>query len=163
MSADKSEVKVATAHAIGVRLDDFLEAVQREVQQTEGAHSALARAAAAVSALLARVDADMDEGKITDLEQAKLAKDWVTRAADVCRALATQSQTQHAQAQGKVAAMTVGVKIVKKFVDDEVVRESARAAQELAAADDKPRAKGRHPGPAIKARRTAKQSGKRGD
>jgi len=121
MNLDKSELKIGVAHELGCRLDDTLESVQKDVLRFEGATQAFLQAAQAVEALLTHVDKDIAEGKF-GLEVAGDIKKYLVRASQVSANLAKQAENNRLIHSGRVQAMEMSVKIVKKFQEDEATK-----------------------------------------
>jgi hypothetical protein len=164
MSIEKAQVKVGTAHEIGCRLDDALEAATKDLYRLEGAAQAFRQAAQSVEGLAKHVDREMDEGKF-DLETAKLIKKYVERAHQMMTNLTMQADNNRMAQTGKVSGAEAAVQLVKKFRDDEErkaealrVALAARAAEaEAPVADEGPRPVGLRPGASIKERRLAEE------
>lgn len=131
----KSEVKIATAHDIGVRMDDLLEAAKNEVAQASGAQAALNESAKAVAKLLAVVDTDITGG-LLDLEQAKFAKLYVNRAVAVLENLARHTSNMLMTANGKVAAFEKSVQSVSVYQEAEKTKMRQVLEAPAAAATD---------------------------
>lgn len=169
MSQMKSEVKVATLHEMGVKLDNILEAAEREMYQHEGGKQALAGAKKRVEQHLALVDRDVQEGKL-DLEQASLIKKWVAQCVHIVENLGIQAEVQGYQAQGKVLNAKHVVAVAKAMFDREKAQLSALAEAEKAIAEGqspipqdmvgRPDARpvGTHPGDPLADRRVADDS-----
>jgi hypothetical protein len=121
MNLDKSELKIGVAHELGCRLDDTLEAAQKDVLRFEGAIQAFLQASQAVEGLLSHVDKDIDEGKL-DLQVAAEIKKYLVRASQVSAVLAKQAENNRLVHSGRVLAMEMSVKIVKKFQEDEATK-----------------------------------------
>lgn len=154
MSIEKSEIKILTAQEIGVRLDDLVEAATKEEATLSGAKQALTTAAMKVEELQKHVEKDLDEGKI-DLEQQKLIKPWIDRAAGVIRNLATQAEVNQLQARGKIMAFKQSVAEVKRVQDVEKAKVEAAKAPPDTLIEGQPakRAPGQHPGDPLAKRR----------
>lgn len=168
MSKMKSEVKVATLHEMGVKLDDILEAAEREMHQLEGGKQALVGAKKRVEQHLANVDRDVQEGKL-DLEQATLVKRWVSQCVHIVENLAVQAEVQAYQAQGKVLNAKQVVAVAKAMFDREKAHLTVLAeAEKAVAAGESPipqdmvgrpdaRPVGLHPGNPLADRRTVEE------
>jgi hypothetical protein len=173
MSVEKAQIKMATAHEMGVRIDDALESADHDALRMEGGMEWLARAMPLVAAAHKRVDEDTDSGK-HDLETAKLLKAVIDRMAADLSKLGTQaSQELHVQ-RGKAVGLRLAVTLAKQLFDSEQGKVAAilRAAVEEAPApaqeppqspavsdpaDDpaapRTRPTGRRPGASLKAKR----------
>ena len=121
MNPLKSEAKIETAHTIGCRLDDALEALQKEQLKFEGASQGLAQAAQAIEALTQHVDKDIDEEQF-DLQVGGHIKKYLIRASQVAINLSKQADNNRLLTLGKTLAMETSVKIVKKVHDEEVTK-----------------------------------------
>lgn len=160
MSKLKSEVKAATLHEVGMKLDDVLEAAERELHTLEGGKQALHMGQKKVEQHLANVDRDVQEGKL-DLEQATLIKRWVTQCVHILENLALQAEVQMYQAQGKVVGAKHVVAVAKSLYDREKAHLDALSQAEvrtealvaLEPAEGRQRVVGTHPGDPLAARR----------
>lgn len=123
-SALKAEVKIATAHEIGVRVDDMLDAAKRDLERSIGAQSALTEGAKLVQSLHAVADKEIDQGAL-DLETAKKVKQFVTRAVVALEMLAQKATNIQQVSHGRVQGLQAAVSSVKTFSDQ---AEAARAA-----------------------------------
>lgn len=155
-SAEKGEVKVGAANELGCRFDDMLESLMKEGHQWEGAIAALRKAESAAVALSAHVDKEVDEGKL-DLEQSKLVKLWLGRAAQATHNLFLNAQNQVLVTQGKVNGLTSVVALTKKYRDEEEMKVRVAVAQ---VESHKREPEGR-PGPTIKEQRLAEEASKK--
>jgi hypothetical protein len=121
MNLDKSELKIGVAHELGCRLDDNLEATQKETTRFEGANQALQQVSKAIEGLLPHVDKDIEEGKF-GLEAAADIKRYILRAAQVATNLSKVAENNRLIYSGRIQAMEMSVKIVKKFQEDEATK-----------------------------------------
>jgi hypothetical protein len=112
---------MGAAREIGCRIDDALEAAEREALLMEGANSGVLLAQKKVEALYAEVDSDLDK-ETYGLDTAKVAKRYITRAAAVLGTVAAQYANRRLIAQGKVEMGGTAVRVVKKLFDEEVAR-----------------------------------------
>ena len=169
MSVEKSELRAAGMHEIGMRMDDLLAAAEQEVLRCEGASVALLQANKAIGDLNAHVDLDVTEGKY-DLEAAKLVKLYLSRAAQAVQNLGMLANNQRIASAGQVQAFKISVQVTKKMHDSEISKlESVAAAESEPARDIRSRQAGMRPAPTIKEQRLAeeakpngKTNGKRG-
>lgn len=145
----KSEVKIAAAQDIGVRIDDLLEQAKSEVAQTNGAQMALNEGAKAVAKLMAAVDGEIDSG-LLDLPTAKVAKQYVGRAVAMLENLSRHMGNLTLAANGKVDAYSKAVASVKTYQDAEQVRLQGALAQVAAAGAEVGTAAAPRPGKTIK-------------
>ena len=129
MSLESVELRAAGMHEVGMRMDDLLEAAKGEVLRCEGAQLGLLQAVKSVNDLMAHIDKDVDEGKY-DLEVAKIAKLYVSRASELVQNLARNASNQKIAATGQVQMATVAVTITKKLYDGEVGKRNAIAEAE---------------------------------
>lgn len=154
----KHEIKALTYHEVGSKLDDQLEAAQREQSGFDGAKQALTSAKTLVEGLTAHVDKDLKDGTL-DIEQATLAKRWVLRSAGVIQNLGIQAEVQNYQAQGKVLALRQAVKVTNSlYTTEKDLWEGAKnstSGEEVGDEGGRPvaRAVGTHPGNPLEERR----------
>jgi hypothetical protein len=121
----KSEIKVGTAHDIGVRLDDLLENAKGETLKWEGAESALGKAIEGLEGLFKHVETDLEEGKLSGLEPLQVVgaiKRYIERASNLAKNLRTQARLQKEQSRGKAVGLEQSVTVVKNVVDKEQAR-----------------------------------------
>lgn len=143
------------AHDIGLRLDDALEASEREATRLEGGAEWVTRAAPFVIQAHAAIEAEVESGKM-DLEAAQVAKAILSRLGSQLSQLATQATSDMQAARGKVAAFRAAVGLTKQAFDSETAKAKAAAQAEEPLADaDASRPVGSRPPPSLKARRKA--------
>lgn len=119
MSIDKAEIKIATAHEIGVRMDDALEAAKRDVAVDDGARAAAIKIAADLEGLLAAMNKQVNEEGGMDLETAKTVGDWLQKAVGLAKNMVMQAERSKILAQGRVQAFESAVAGVMKFKTEE--------------------------------------------
>jgi FtsZ-binding cell division protein ZapB len=121
MSIQKSELQAAMATNIGASIEDRKEAVQKEIQQYDGASQALSQAMKSLEGLFQHVDKDVEEGKYEGkdgpLEVASVAKDYIKKAIGLLDNLATSSKIQGVRARGKAEGVQAAMDVVKKIRD----------------------------------------------
>lgn len=153
MSVEKSEVKIAMAHEIGVRMDDALEAAKFDVARADGGAQEAARIASDIDSVLGRVQKDIDDGRLT-MEAGKVVVGWVLQAKNVATSHAQQAAHAKILCQGRVIACEASVKLMLDVKTSEENKVRAAAAVETAPGDA-----GRPP-PPIKAQRLAAEKKK---
>jgi hypothetical protein len=117
-SALKAEVKVGTAHEIGVRMDDLLDVAKRDMERAIGAQNALLDGSKIVLSLHGVVDKEIDAGTL-DLEMAKKVKLYVTRAVTALESLAQRAANIQQVTNGRVQGLQAAVGSIKTFHDQE--------------------------------------------
>lgn len=164
MGIEKAQLKRDTAQEIGAMLDDVLEDARIAHSKHCGAVDALNAAAKGVEHLLAEVDKQVTAG-VLDLEQSKLAKDWLVRAVHGVQNMATKARGDMNAARGKVEFGEKAVAAVKKVYDRENAQVAIRdggGADVVDLAEHRERVPGSHPGGTIKQRRLAEEVAERG-
>jgi len=164
MGRAKAEVRMATAHAIGVRMDDLLEGARAELERMRGARSAIGHAARKLEEHLQVVDHEAEEGAL-DPEQLALAKRYVDRCGGIVRNLVAATEVQLLVVQGKIAGLQSSVGEVKKAHDQARAKLEALDQDEDQAASEtveraiagNGRAPGEHPGDPLADRRAEAQ------
>ena len=126
-SALKAEVKVGTAHEIGVRMDDLLDVAKRDMERAIGAQNALLEGSKIVLSLHGVVDKEIDAGTL-DLEMAKKVKLYVTRAVTALESLAQRAANIQQVTNGRVQGLQAAVGSIKTFHDQEKAALDALAA-----------------------------------
>lgn len=165
MSAEKAEVKMATAHAIGVQHDDRLEAAKAEVHRFEGASGAMKQAGENLNNLIAQFQKEVDEGKLDEhgdsvLKVASLVTQWLRRAVGTTVALGDIATDNKLKCMGKVEALEQAVADVMRVFKDERAKADALKAGKT----ELPmrRIPGAHPGKGTAAARKAEPKAKSG-
>ena len=151
MSIEKAQLKMAVAHEIGARIDDVLEAAVVMETRLSGAPDWIRKSAQAVLAMHAEVDKDVDGGKC-DLEQAKVLKDLITKAAGRVQSVLAVAESEQRIAAGKVVGLKLAVEVTKRVHTEEELK--AAKIQEEVTADGAHR-------PPLKARRLAEGAPKK--
>jgi hypothetical protein len=114
----KSEIKMGTAHELGCRIEDTLEATKKLVHQYAGAATALQQAAKAIEALTSHIDKDVD-AQTYDLETAAHIKKYIGRAAQIAQNLAIQSDNLRQLNSGKTEGLDLAIQLTKKLYEEE--------------------------------------------
>lgn len=153
MSIEKAEIKRGTAHEIGTKLDDALDAATRNLHRLEGTHEGLKLGVTRIEALLAEVDQEV-ENKTLDLPKAKIAKTHIAKAMATIAEMATAAKREHVVAQGRVQGLELSVKLTKIIYDSEDNKCM------LSSKPGKKRKTGERPSPSIKKRRGRKPKAK---
>jgi DNA-directed RNA polymerase subunit M/transcription elongation factor TFIIS len=173
MTHMKFMVERETLHRVGMRLDDQLEALEKDKLKAEGAAIAVAGLPKKIMALHQHVDDELDQGSIKTIEEAKKVKLYVTRALETCEQSAQAASELKVKLEARMEGLKQAIGEVKKQYDlaDQRIRVFQQLAkkaegqedeevvdpQEAAAPEDpKPRRQtGEHPGPSVKERRLA--------
>ena len=120
MGIEKSAVKLAALHTVGLELDDSLEAARKELGQIEGRIVATQLIGELIQALTKAVDRDIDEGKVPTgepLQVAAYVKDYIFKARQLALDEGTRSVHARFEHQGRITAWQEAVKKVKKLHD----------------------------------------------
>jgi hypothetical protein len=130
MSLMKAEVKAATAHSIGVRMDDRLEAAQAEMHRFEGASGGVKQAGESIQELMAQFQKEVNDGKLSQFgeQQLKVAEQvtqWLRRAIGSCMALGDMAASNRLKCMGKVEALQQSVKDVMAIHSEEMAKAEA--------------------------------------
>lgn len=130
MNVEKAQIKIGTAHEIGVHLDDMLEAAEAQVYRQEGAAMALKQAIGPIVGLAEHVKKDLTEGKLDEfgelgLKVSEYVIRYINRAAGAVENLATAAEVGKLKALGKVDGLRDAVKSTKKVMDGERQKVSA--------------------------------------
>lgn len=166
MSLMKSEIKASTTFDIGERIDEKLEAARGMVHYATGGAAGLRQGSKLLEGLFEHVKKDIEAGLLdkTEGEPLKVAEHvnrYIKRCMGVLENLATAADINVVRNQGKVEALEVVVKELKRNYDDETQRAAAQRASE-GSADVLPirgRADGVHPGMSLADRRKAEEAG----
>lgn len=157
----KSEVKIATAQEIGVRMDDLLDEATSEINQAAGAQAALLEAAKIVTKLHDHVGTDLDGG-LYPLDVGAKIKAYINRAVTALEALSQRAGNMQIAANGRKQAFEKVVNSVKVFKENEVLRLDTLRIREKELvefpANTGPRTEGRAPGPTIKEQRRTEEA-----
>lgn len=133
MSVEKSELRASMAHDLGLRLDDALEAAEREATRLEGAVEWLMRAGPMVGGAHAAIEGEVESGKM-DLEAAQAAKAIISKLGSQLSDLVKQATADMQATRGKAVAYRASVALTKQAFDTEKAK--AKAAALAAAATD---------------------------
>ena len=136
MSVEKGEMRTAVIDELGGRVDDMLEQSQLAAARADGAAHALEQAAEIVRTLHSHIDRELNEGKITELDQAQLAKQWITRAVHALNALAQQASTVKTIQKGHAQGIASVVSLLKRTRDTELRQVEEHRNRETRADDD---------------------------
>jgi len=151
MSIIKAEIKMETAHEIGCKIEDLLQAAEKELHVMGGAKSGFQQAATRVEALQKQAELEEKEGKLS-IDQYKVAKDWVNRAVGILRQLASAAESNEQQVRGKTIAYKQAVDTIQKVHLVEKTKATAAMAppdtvvEGAEAGQMRDRVTGQHPG-----------------
>lgn len=118
MSVEKAELKVAVLTDVGDRVETLLEGSQAAVHRAEGAEQAFRDGAQVVQQLHQVVDREIDEKKL-DLEQGKIAKDWITRAVNALFQLSVNAQQVIVAQKGHAQGVSHTVQFLQRLREQE--------------------------------------------
>lgn len=158
MGVIKAEIKMETAHEIGCKVDDLLQATEKELHALSGAKTALHQAAVRIEGMQKLVEQDERDGKLTP-DQYATAKEWVNRAVGQLRSMAVAAETNETQTRGKTLAYQHVIEAVKKVHAIEKAKATAVTAPEDTVVEGKEgaamraRTTGQHPGNPLAKRR----------
>lgn len=165
MSILKSQIKIGTVSELGAQLDDLLEKAEKEPLKCEGYSLCLKEFETGLTSIFSRVDTERDEGQFdafgNPLEVAGLVKKFLTRVHASIEGLKAHNEKVRLVQEGRVLGLRQAVEIAKKMHDSEQLKMAAlaKAVEEgviTVEEDPKKRPVGKHPGPSLKSRRTAK-------
>lgn len=132
MTLEKSEIKKKVANDIGNRLDDILEAAERDKHGYEGARQVLREAAKCLLELNAHVEKDLNEGLLNNIQDplavAGSLKRYVQKAVGSIENLRIRSEAALLKAEGKVEALGQAVGVTKRLFDEEDAKAKAALA-----------------------------------
>jgi hypothetical protein len=118
MGLEKTEVKMAAVHEVGMKLDDFLEAAKREVAETNGAQTMARIVGQRLMERSKALDvAFQAAGNTLEKETYDALKKVWSEALTVAGTLAKSSEEQFYRCQGKVSALEASVKMTKAMHD----------------------------------------------
>lgn len=137
MNTLKSELKLQFTHEIGVKVEDTLEAAKREISTAEGKQIAFMEAIRTVETVSSVVNKDVEAGQL-DLETAKKAIQYLTRATQALQQQASQSVVQRNMAAGKAQGIEQVVKMLVSITTIEQNRLNQAKAQAPVAQSDVP-------------------------
>lgn len=155
MGIEKSELKKLTIHDIGCRVDDMLEACNKEREQLIGGKSAAEQVAKLIDSLNSHADKDLESGAIPDLETLSLVKKYIGRAFFAAKGLADNLANREVMSAGKQDLASKVIDMLSNMQDQESQKiKSLLEAEE----DDSRRPTGRRPDSSVAARRKAEES-----
>jgi hypothetical protein len=129
VSVDKSEIKMQAAHEVGARIDDALEAADREALRIEGGMEWITRAMPLVIGGQTAINAEVDGGKL-DLESAKIANDIIGKIATGLAKLGASAGAELHAARGKAAGLRQAIGLTKQVFDVEKAKMARQADAE---------------------------------
>lgn len=143
MGLEKSEVRLAALHEMGVRLDDLLDAAKREVAEANGAKTAAAVIAQRLAEKTQALDRAFIDGQLSITKETYdgLKRAWAD-ATRIASEVALSSGEQFFRCQGKVSALEASVKVTKGLHDATQAKVDAVKRGDLVAEDS-----GQLPGP----------------
>lgn len=161
---DKGQFKAAVIAGVGQKVDDMLEAAKLDTAKQGGFADALLGVSEKIKALATVADEESKEGKFDDLEPLQilaLVKQYIIRCDTVIESAAAQAATAKLTCQGRVQALELVVKNLKKEHDFELAKSEARGQAEEAGGelDSRPLPDGSHRAapPSLKAQRLAEE------
>lgn len=149
MNELKAQVKAATLHGVGERMEVLREAARIEVAQWQGAKQVLHELARKLEAHLGVVDRDAEEGHLDDAQRS-LVKRYVNQCGGIARNLTTAAEVQLVQAQGKVLALDRAILDVRQAYERVHAKADASGVEKPVAQE---RSTGKHPGDPLEERR----------
>jgi hypothetical protein len=177
MSLEKTEAKLNMAHELGVRFDDILESVTKEIDKAEGGLVWLNQAIN----LILNMKKTIEEQLAAGTQGIPDAKDLIAKVHESLKNLLSRANTEKHMMVGKADALKAVVTMTKRTYDVEQAKlnailqqvreqEAVEAAAVLAtevvdtapvAAQTEKRATGKHPGASLKTRRIASEKVKK--
>lgn len=118
MSAEKSNIKIETAHELGCRLDDSLEASQRDLLKIEGSIMGLRASLALIAERLLQIDKDVDDKKLTKEESVNYRKCLEEIHGTVKNQVINSENNRFFQV-GRISSLELAVAITKSFCEEE--------------------------------------------
>lgn len=122
----KSEIKMGLLHEQGVKADDQLEGAHKRQAAHDGAKQALRQLAKGIAGLAALVDRDVDDGKLSIDEPAKVisyVKLMIDRAVNMAMSSAQHQEGLQISVGGEIVAYQGMVDAIKK----EILSEQSKA------------------------------------
>jgi len=114
VSLKKSELKLVILAELGQQAEDQKAALGRVADQLGGAAAALHKASADLQTLHAHADAELESGKIPDLETLKSVKLYVTRGMEMLALKANSLEAQEIRQRGRVDQAAAHVAYLQK-------------------------------------------------
>jgi hypothetical protein len=161
---NKSEIKAAVIHDLGIKLDDDREKTVADFHRAGGGVEALQRCANAVNDLKKYIDQDLEAGKLPKftepLEVAEYMKDWITRAAGCAISMGKMYDNHKLKHEGGLNTYDAILGMISKQhavaeAKAARIREAADMQVDMIDQSDAPRMSGIRPAPGIKAQRQA--------
>lgn len=123
MSTTKAEIKKGTAQEIGVKLDDALEAAEKQIAVFGGMSSGASSVAKKLHVLVKAVQGEIDEGKLSmpdnELHLGGMLIHQIKRCIAVAESDAQGYDKRRLQQEGIVAGLRMSVKTTKQVYDAE--------------------------------------------
>ena len=137
---EKTKLRIAGQHEIGVKIDDRLEAAQKHLHALEGGNFALKEAAKKVEALAEIWSKQATDEALNELvAKGALAvsaevKRWILRASGVCASMAEQAGGDFHLQRGRVEGMRMAIDICKSTIQQEQQKDRGDTPDEIRAA-----------------------------
>jgi hypothetical protein len=164
MAIEKTAVKLATLKEVGAMFEDNYEVAKLEKAKVEGLVPVLDGVGKLIEALCKEVDRDLDDNKVPvsePLQVAKYVKEYILKAKKLTDDAALRAVHARFDHQGRITALDIAVKQIKKLHDAQVTK--LRAFEKVLDGEvdnvvPMMRSEGQHPGSSLKDRRLAEQA-----
>ena len=130
---DKGQFKAAVIGSIGQKTEDMLDAAKLDAAKQGGYAEALLGVSEKIKALAAVADEDAKAGKYEDLDPVRvlaLVKQYITRCDTIVESAQAAAAAARLTCQGRVQALELVMKNLKKEFDLEVAKSKMRAQVE---------------------------------
>ena len=164
MGIEKTAIKIATLKEVGAMIEDGYEASKIEKAKVEGLVPVLDGVGKLIEDLCRQVDKDLDEGKVPTSEPliiAKYVKEYVLKAKKLTEDASLRAVHARFDHQGRVTALEVAVKQIKKLHDAQINKlEALQRVLDGEVENVVPmhRMEGQHPGASLKSIRIAEEA-----
>lgn len=147
MGIEKAEIKIGTAKTIGQQLAGISKGLSDELVRCEGGKRALVRARKTFDSVFKRVDEDLDEGALNDINEpmavAKAIKKALVQALQGIEQLYDQEELARIQTGGRLDGLLKANEVVRKLAESEQQKingivEALEAEQNVAPSDTPP-------------------------
>jgi hypothetical protein len=120
MSVAKGEIRAALLTTVGAQIETLFESSTAAVARADGSETALKQAHDVICQMHAEIDRLVEDGTISELDQAQTIKNWITRAATVCSRMASQHALTRSIQSGHAQGLNAAVQLLSRLHKSEL-------------------------------------------
>lgn len=120
MSVAKGEIRAVLLTTVGAQIETMFESSTAAVARADGSEIALTQAHDVICQMHAEIDRLVEDGTISELDQAQTIKNWITRAATVCSRMASQHALSRSIQSGHAQGLNAAVQLLARLHKSEL-------------------------------------------